>query len=103
VTVVALVPSAGPAADDRGRAGSQGFVDDLWTYEVDVAVDCAGGEYPTLAGQHLGRRADDELGMHAVGDVRITRLADREVPGIRCRTQRTVRTTVVFCLLLPSL
>ena len=77
VTVVALVPSAGPgaAADDGGDAGGQRLVEDLRADEVHVAVDRPGGEDATLARQHLGGRADDQLGVHAVGDVGVAGLA----------------------------
>ena len=84
VTVVALVPSAGPgaAADDGGDARGQRLVDDLRADEVHVAVDRAGGEDPAVAGEDLGRRADHQRGVDAVHRVGVAGLADADDPAV---------------------
>ena len=66
---------AGAAAEHRGDAAHQGFVDLLRADEMDVRVEAAGGENLALARDHLGARADDDR--HAGLDVRIAGLADR--------------------------
>src|SRR5271156_5416065 len=66
---------AGAAAEHRGDAAHQGFVDLLRADEMDVRVEAAGGENLALACDHLGARADDDR--HAGLDVRISSLADR--------------------------
>ena len=72
------MPVAGPgaAADERGDAARERFVDLLRADEVDVSVDAAGGEDQPLAGDGLGRHADDHPGGHAGHHVRIAGLAD---------------------------
>ena len=47
-----------------------------------MAVDAAGGEDPALAGEDLGARADPERRVHAVGDVRVAGLAERDDPAV---------------------
>src|SRR4029450_6785348 len=73
VTGVALVPSAGPGPPPAARlpAAGQRLLDDLRTDEVDVAVDRAGREDPAVAGDDLGRRADDQVGVDGVHGVRV--------------------------------
>ena len=46
----------GAAADHRGHAGHQRFVDLLRADEVDVRVDAAGGDDLSFAGDHFGAR-----------------------------------------------
>jgi hypothetical protein len=65
VTVVALVPSAGPgAAADQivvmPEASASSTI--CRADQVHVAVDGAGGEDLAVAGDDLGRRADDQAG-----------------------------------------
>src|SRR5690606_30835939 len=65
---------AGAAAEHGGDARGQGLVDLLRADEVDVAVDAAGGDDHTFAGDDLGARADDDL--HAGLGVGVAGLAD---------------------------
>jgi hypothetical protein len=64
----------GAAAEHRGDPGHQRFVDLLRADEMDVAVDAAGGDDHSLAGDDLGTPADGNR--HARLDVRIAGLAD---------------------------
>ena len=77
VQVVAKVPVAGPgaAAQHRGDAGHQRFVDLLRADEMDVRVEAAGGEDLAFARDHFGARPDDDG--DAGLDVGIAGLADR--------------------------
>ena len=78
VQVVALVPVAGPVPPPMNVVTplASASYDLLRADEVDVRVDAAGGEDQPLAGDRLGRDADD----HPVGDaghhVRVAGLAD---------------------------
>ncbi len=54
------VRRAGAAAEHRGDAGHQGFVDLLRADEMNMGVEAAGGEDFALAGDHLGAGADDD-------------------------------------------
>ena len=70
------VRRAGAAAEHRGDARHQGFIDLLRADEMDVGVEAAGGEDFALAGDDFGARTDDD------GDARlnvgIAGLADGE-------------------------
>jgi hypothetical protein len=52
---------AGAAADHRGHAAHQRFLDLLRADEVDVRVDAAGGDDQAFARNDLGARADDDV------------------------------------------
>ena len=54
------VRRAGAAAEHRGDARHQRFVDLLRADEMDVGVEAAGGEDLAFAGDHLGAGADDD-------------------------------------------
>ncbi len=84
VTVVALVPSAGPVPPPTMVVipAARRLVDDLGADQVDVAVDRPGGEDPALTGEDLGRRADHQVGVDAVGDVGVAGLAERDDPTV---------------------
>ena len=84
VTVVALVPSAGPVPPPMivvMPAGQRG-VQDGRADQVHVAVDRAGGEDLAVAGDDLGARADHQVGVHAVHGVRVAGLAERHDPAV---------------------
>jgi hypothetical protein len=49
---------------------------------VHVRVDGPGGEDPPVAGQHLGGRADDQIGVYARHGVRVPGLAQRHDPAV---------------------
>ena len=66
----------GAAADDRGGARRQRFVDDLRADQMHVAIDCASGEDAPVARQDLGGWPDDQRGIDARHRVGISRLAD---------------------------
>ena len=68
------VRRAGAAAEQRGDARHQRFVDLLRADEMDVGVKTAGGEDLAFAGDHLGAGPDDDG--DAGLDVRIAGLAD---------------------------
>ena len=70
------VRRAGAAAEQRGDARHQRFVDLLRADEMNVGVEAAGGEDLAFAGDHLGARPDDDG--DAGLDVRIAGLADGE-------------------------
>src|SRR5690606_30423717 len=78
-----LAPLGGPgaAADGGGDAGGQPFPELLGVEEVHVGVDAAGGEDAPLAGQHLGPRADHQVGVDAVLHVGVAGLADGGDPA----------------------
>ena len=80
VTVVALVPSAGPVPPPMivVMPGAERLVEELRADEVHVAVDGAGGEDRAVAGEDLGRRADDERRVDAVHRVGVAGLADAD-------------------------
>ena len=59
------VRRAGAAAEHRGDAGHQRFLDLLRADEMDVRIETAGGEDFAFAGDHLGARPDDD------GDARL--------------------------------
>ena len=59
------VRGAGAAAQHRGHAAHQRFLDLLRRDEVDVGIHAAGGEDPAFAGDGFGRGADDD------GDARL--------------------------------
>ena len=84
VTVVALEPSRRPVPPpaDGGDAGGQRLVQLRRREEVDVHVDAAGGEDLALAGDDVGRRADDQVRVHAVGDVGVAGAAERDDPAV---------------------
>ena len=65
VTVVALLPSAGPVPprDDRGDAAAERLFHDLRADQMHVTVDGARGEDQPVARDHFGGRADDEVGL----------------------------------------
>eukprot|EP01133_Synstelium_polycarpum_P025426 gene25427-biopygen21942 len=48
-----------------------------FTEEVHVSVDRTRGEDLSLTGDHVGARPDEQLGVHAIHDVGVTGLADR--------------------------
>ncbi len=79
---LAALGGTGAAADQGGDPGGERLVDDLRADQVDMAVDAAGGEDPALAGEDLGARADPERGVHAVGDIRVAGLAERDDPAV---------------------
>ena len=64
----------GAAAEHRGDARHQRFLDLLRADEMDVGVEAAGGEDLAFAGDDLGARADDDV--DAGLDVGIAGLAD---------------------------
>ena len=66
---------AGAAAEHRGDAGHQRFLDLLRADEMDMGVDAAGGEDLAFAGDDLGAGADDDV--DAGLDIGIAGLADR--------------------------
>ena len=68
----------GAAPDERRHAGSERLLDYLGADEVNMAVDAAGGEDEPVPREDLGRRADHEVRVDAVGDVRVPGLADRD-------------------------
>jgi hypothetical protein len=68
------VRRAGAAAQHRGDAGHQRFVDLLRTDEMDVGVEAAGGEDFSFARDDVGAGADDDG--DAGLDVGIAGLAD---------------------------
>ena len=74
VVAIRAVRRAGAAADHRGDAGHQRFLDLLRADEVDVRVDAAGGHDHAFAGDDLGAGADGDR--HGGLDVGIARLAD---------------------------
>ena len=76
VQVVAERPMrrAGAAAKHRGQAGMQRILDLLRADEMDVAVEPAGGQNTSLAGDRLGAGADDDV--DAGLRVGVARLAD---------------------------
>ena len=84
VTVVALVPSAGPVPPPMivVMPEANGLVDDLRADQVHVAVDRAGGEDPAVAGEDLGRGADHQGGVDAGHRVGVARLADADDPAV---------------------
>ena len=45
-------------------------------------VDRAGGEDPALAGDDVGRGADDEVGVDSVGDVGVAGPAEGDDPAV---------------------
>src|SRR5690606_30848987 len=59
----------------------QPFPELLGVEEVHVGVDAAGGEDAPLAGQHLGPRADHQVGVDAVLHVGVAGLADGGDPA----------------------
>ena len=65
---------AGAAADQRGDAGGERLVRELRADEVDMAVDAAGGQDFSFAGDDFGSRADDDI--DAGLDVGVAGLAD---------------------------
>jgi len=87
VTVVALVPSAGPVPPAQG--GRHLVRGD----EVDVGVHAAGGQDFPLAGDDLGAGADHDV--DAVGDLRVAGLADPEDVAVPERDVRLVDPGVV--------
>ena len=66
---------SGAAAQHRGDAGHQRFLDLLRADEVYVGVEAAGGQDLAFARDHFGARADDDG--HTGLDVGIAGLADR--------------------------
>ena len=80
MTVVALVPSAGPVPPPMSvvMPGAERLVDDLRADQVHVAVDGAGGEDLPVAGEDLGRRADHQGRVDAVHGVGVAGLADAD-------------------------
>ena len=64
------------AADHRGGAVRQRFVDLLRRDEMDVTIDRAGGDDLAFARDHFRRGADDQIGIHSGLRVRIPGLAD---------------------------
>ena len=64
----------GAAAQHRGDARHQGFLDLLGADEMNVGVEAAGGENLAFAGDHLGAGADHQRDVGL--DVRIAGLAD---------------------------
>ena len=64
------------AADHRGDAVRNGFVDLLRRDEMDVAVDAARGDDQVFTGDHFGGCADDKLRIDAVHRVGISGFAD---------------------------
>ena len=77
VQVVAKVPGPGPraAAQHRGDAGHERFVDLLRADEMDVRVEATRGEDLAFARDHLGPGPDNDG--DAGLDIRIAGLADR--------------------------
>ncbi len=75
---LAALGGPGAAGDDRGDSAAECLLHDLWTDQVDVAVDRAGRHDPAVSRDDLRRRADDQIGMHAGHGVRVARLADRD-------------------------
>ena len=67
---------SGAAAEHRGHARHQRFLDLLRADEVDVGVEPPGGEDLPLAGDDLGAGADDQR--HAGLDLRVAGLADAD-------------------------
>ena len=84
VTVVALVPSAGPVPPPMivVMPLASAVVQDLRADQVDVAVDPAGGEDLAVAGDDLGPRPDHQVRVHAVHGVRVAGLAERHDPAV---------------------
>jgi len=84
VHVVAFVPSAGPVPPPISvrDAGRERLVHDLRADEVDVPVDASGSDDASFAGDDLRRRADLQQGIHAIRDVRVARLAERDDPTV---------------------
>ena len=84
MTVVALVPSAGPVPPPMSvvMPPDERLVDDLRADQVHVAVDRAGGEDAAVAGDDLGVRADDQVGVDAVHGVGVAGLAERDDPAV---------------------
>ena len=84
VTVVALVPSAGPVPPPMSvvMPAAERLVQDLRADQVHVAVDRAGGEDLAVAGDDLGARADDQVGVDAVHGVGVAGLAERDDPAV---------------------
>ncbi len=78
VTVVALVPSLGPVPPPRSVVMPLDSAAHTCCGRdhVDVGVDAAGGRDAALARDDLRARADDQVGMDAVHDVRVAGLAD---------------------------
>src|SRR5580704_1690079 len=79
------VRRAGAAADQRGDAGADGFVDLLWADEVDVRVDAAGGDDAAFTGDGFGAGADDHGIFFLCGWIRINRTEaalDARVAGV---------------------
>ena len=60
---------------------SKRFIDDLWTYEVDMAVHYAGSQDSSFTGNDFRRRADHQVRMNPVGDVGIPRLPEGNDPA----------------------
>ena len=84
VTVVALVPSAGPVPPPTRvvMPGGERLVDDGRRDEVDVGVDGPGGEDLAVARDDLGLGADDQIGVDAVHGVGVAGLAERGDPAV---------------------
>lgn len=71
------------AAAHQGRdAGGECLVGDLGADQVDVRVDGARGDDPSVARDDLGLRADDEVGVDAVHGVGVAGLADAGDPAV---------------------
>ena len=79
---LAALGRSGAAADQCGDPVAERLVHDLWADEVHMAVDGSGGDDLAVAGDHLGRRSDDQLRMHPRHRVGIACLAQCDDPSV---------------------
>ncbi len=77
---VGAVARTGAATQERGDAAGQRRPHLLRRDHVDVGIDATSGRDAALARDDIRARADDQVGMDAVHDVRVAGLADGRDP-----------------------